>query len=239
MTPTHRVTMQPSQLLARRFSALLREAVSAAELEPLLDVRSHRPGDSLDGALGAGAPGTRFVLAGWVSESVILPDGRRQIIAFALPGDRVAPPEKGMEGAFLTAGRTGVLPSTGAGNPTDAALGAEEQMRLRQLVVRLGRCSAYERTAHLLLDLHERLLRVGLADATAFHLPLTQEVLADALGLSIVHVNRTLQQLRREGRLVLRGSQATLPDREGLACAVHYALTVETPPAALGPGRVA
>ena len=231
MTRTDRVTLDPSDLLARRLSGLCGRAVSAADLHPLHDFRSHETGDDLAGFLSAGAPGMRFVLAGWVAESVVLEDGRRQIIGLRLPGDRLAAPGEGVQTAFLTPGRTAVLTGAQAGPELEALLAAEELTRLRDLVVRLGRCSAHERAGHLLLELHERLLRVGLAEGEGFHLPLTQEVLADALGLSIVHVNRTLQQLRREGLLVLRGAQAVFTDRKGLASAVYYNLTVEAPPA--------
>ena len=230
MLRTDHVSLDPSHLLARRLSGLCGKPIFAAELGPLHDVRSHHTGDDLTGTLKSAASGMRFILAGWVAESVSLEDGRRQIIGLRLPGDRLAPPGEGVETAFLTAGRTAVMSGPPVGPALEDLLLAEEHARLRQLVVRLGRCSAHERTAHLLLELHERLLRIGLAAGDGFHLPLTQEVLADALGLSIVHVNRTLQQLRREGCLVLHGAQATFPNRKGLASAVHYTLSVATPP---------
>jgi CRP-like cAMP-binding protein len=66
-------------------------------------------------------------------------------------------------------------------------------------IVRLGRLTAYERVAHLVLDIRDRLALVGLAAPDSFPPPLTQETLADVLGLSSVHVNRMLQQLRRDG----------------------------------------
>ncbi len=91
-----------------------------------------------------------------------------------------------------------------------AALARLEQVRLLDHVVRLGRQTAYERVAHLLLELYERARLLGDADGGRFSLPLTQEVLADALGLSVVHVNRVLQQLRRDGYVELRTGQARL-----------------------------
>jgi CRP-like cAMP-binding protein len=84
-------------------------------------------------------------------------------------------------------------------------------------VVRLGRRSALERLAHLIMEVHERLQRTGLADRATLPWPLTQEAMADVLGLSIVHVNRTLQQLRREGLITLRAGRAVIPDVERLA----------------------
>ena len=87
---------------------------------------------------------------------------------------------------------------------------------------RLGRQTAYERVAHLLLELCQRSAAVGLSDAGASPLPLTQEVLADALGLSLVHINRTLQQLRRDGLLEIRASSLRLLDADRLAAIAEY-----------------
>ena len=101
------------------------------------------------------------------------------------------------------------------------AVGLEET-RLFDHIVRLGRQSAFERVTHLLLELHERLAVVGLAFENRFPLPLTQEVLADALGLSIVHVNRTLQQLRRGGLIDTRAGWVTLRDHEQMASLANF-----------------
>ena len=66
-------------------------------------------------------------------------------------------------------------------------------------------------------ELHDRAAAAGLADDGRFLLPLTQEVLADALGLSVVHVNRVLQQLKRDRLIELHGGRARLLDRARLA----------------------
>src|SRR5262249_33776928 len=84
-------------------------------------------------------------------------------------------------------------------------------------VVRLGRQAALERLGHLLLELHWRLDQVGLAENWSFALPLTQEFLADATGLSIVHVNRTIQQLRRDGLLDWRNHSVYIKEPRRLA----------------------
>ena len=78
-------------------------------------------------------------------------------------------------------------------------------------ITRLGRRTAYERFGNLLLELYHRLHVVGLARDGRFALPLTQEMLADALGLSVVHVNRTVQQMRRDGLLELRAGTVVIP----------------------------
>lgn len=72
------------------------------------------------------------------------------------------------------------------------------------------------------MEMQERLAFVGLSAADQFPLPLTQEMLADALGLTSVHVNRTLQAIRRDGLLTLRGGMMSLPDRARLEKLVDY-----------------
>lgn len=94
-------------------------------------------------------------------------------------------------------------------------------------VVRLGRLNAYERTAHLLLELHERQVRLGSARGGALHLPLTQDVLADILGLSAVHMNRTLQQLRRNVLVDYRPGRTVLQDLPGLVQAANLSAVCE------------
>jgi CRP-like cAMP-binding protein len=84
-------------------------------------------------------------------------------------------------------------------------------------VTRLGRLNAQERIGDLLLELNERLALAGLADPQGFAMPLTQEMLADALGLTPVHVNRMLQLARREGDIEWRPGRVTLTDVAALA----------------------
>ena len=87
---------------------------------------------------------------------------------------------------------------------------------MQEHVVDLGRRTARERLAHLVLELLCRLRLVGLADGGTFALPLTQGVLADVLGLSIVHVNRTLRWLNDEGLVCYRPGQLEVRDIPGL-----------------------
>ena len=63
---------------------------------------------------------------------------------------------------------------------------------------------------------------VGLADESSYHLPLTQELIADALGLSIQHVNRTLRQLREEGFLAIEGHAVQIRNVDGLAALAEF-----------------
>ncbi len=103
-----------------------------------------------------------------------------------------------------------------------------EAMLLGDQIVRLGWQTAGGRFAHLMLELHGRLSRVGLAQDDRFAMPLTQHALADVLGFSVVHVNRTLQQLRRDRLLDVRNGMAVLMQRERL-----QELAGWTPPAVL------
>jgi CRP-like cAMP-binding protein len=215
-------------------------ALSDAELELLRTLgerrERHGAGDELapEGGL-SGKP--RFLISGWACRQRVLPDGRRQIFSFLLPGDGVAltrrlGPELSTVAALTaieTVDAEPVLDAIQAGKAPGlaralAAVEPLEQTQLFDHMVRLGRQTAYERVAHLLLELQRRLEIAGLGDNQRFPLPLTQEILADALGLSIVHVNRTLQQLRRERLIELRSGVAILLERELLANIAEYRL---------------
>jgi CRP-like cAMP-binding protein len=182
----------------------------------------------------------RFVVSGWACRQRLLPDGRRQIFGFALPGDLLdlnmsplAPAPVSIVALtpivlfdFLTlreAATNGLLPGLGRLDLLAASL---ELVRTRDQVLRLGRQTAYERIAHLLLELHHRLRAMGLTSGAACPLPLTQETLADALGLSLVHVNRTLKQLRVENLVALRAGQLRLLNVDALAEIADFRLMV-------------
>ncbi len=167
----------------------------------------------------------RFLLSGWACRSRILGDGRRMILGFILPGDGI-----GICKRYHPLALTSVVALTDcrtlSASPTfnhGADLTAYPNLRhalsvahsldeawLLDQVLRLGRQTAFERMAHLLLELHWRLSLVGLVEDGRYHMPLTQEVLADATGLSVVHVNRTIQQLRRERLIEWRNHTITI-----------------------------
>jgi CRP-like cAMP-binding protein len=233
---TPRSIARPLDVIVRRMRAL--GALSDAELDLLRALSErrerHTAGEELapEGGLG-GRP--RFILSGWGCRQRVLADGRRQIFSFILPGDSVGLSRRvGPElstAVALTALETvdaePVLEAAQSGQAPGLAraiAGIEplEQSRLLDHMVRLGRQTAYERVAHFLLELQRRLEIVGLGDSQRFPLPLTQEILADALGLSIVHVNRTLQQLRRERLIELRSGVAILLEREALTNIADY-----------------
>lgn len=204
----------------------LREEHRAFVREGLGEVQTHEPEDvTLGGARGARQP--VLLAAGWAAAVAHLQDGRKQIVSLFLPGDIIDPaldlrtgltPQsltsvRTVEARRLVAAMSEDLP--GALQPLLAAWTlsrAAAESRLVRQVIRLGRLSAYERTADLLLDLQERQERAGLADGRGMRMPVTQEMLADHLGLSVVHMNRTLQQLRRERLIDYRGGRVLIPE---------------------------
>lgn len=178
-------------------------------------------------------PGTRrAVVSGWVGRINQFPDGRRQILSLCLPGEVLdARPVAGLQLGHFALTPTQIVDVTGVmaacrGETPDFALAIawrelEDEPRQREArqIVRLGRLSAYERTASLLLELHERQRRSGQADASSMPMPLTQEMLSDILALSVVHVNRILQQLRHDGLIVYRASRVVFCDLPALRTA--------------------
>jgi len=181
---------------------------------------------------------SRVILSGWAGRQRFLPSGRRQIFEFLLPGDLIGLCHRPHARAMATTVALSPLETADAGPLRDAIEGrhaprtglaravelggAEEEARLLDHIVRLGRLSALERVAHLLLELHDRLRRVGLAVDWRFQLPLTQETLADAVGLSLVHLNRTLGELRRERLIELSGGRAHILQPELLRVTADY-----------------
>ncbi len=181
-----------------------------------------------------------MLLSGWACYQRLLSDGRRQIVRFLLPGDLVGSLDRpGLPAISSAVALTHVMvadadPVLRALNAGEHSAGLSDAIaRILQVdeanlcdhVIRLGRQTAYERVIHILLEFHGRMQAVGLVAGNSFTTPLTQEVLGDALGLSVVHINRTLQQLRRDNLLDIRNGKVTLhqPDR-------MRALVDRTPP---------
>jgi CRP-like cAMP-binding protein len=238
---TTHLGVRPIDPIVRRLRSF--SLLSDAELElirALADRRErHAPGEQLI-AEGTVLQKPRFVVSGWACRQRLMPDGRRQIFSFMLPGDPVGVRHRPSlsTSVALTALETvdatpllEVVRRGGAPGLTRAMAASElmEDALLLDHTVRLGRLTAFERVAHFLLELQHRLEVIGMGDHQRFPLPLTQEILADALGLSIVHVNRTLQQLRRSGLIELRSGVAILLQPETLAQLCEYRATVGAP----------
>jgi CRP-like cAMP-binding protein len=174
-----------------------------------------------------------LIARGWAARVRVFPDGRRQILSFLLPGDLVGNCQHSNPCALSTvialtdvsvclAPRASVSPTLAEAYAISDAL---EEAYLLAHIARLGRLTAHERICDLLLELLERLKLADLADNCSFELPLTQEKLADVLGLTAVHTNRMLQLSRRENELTLKGGHLVLADPDGLAEKIGRART--------------
>jgi CRP-like cAMP-binding protein len=190
--------------------ALLRHAIGRARRFPIRQelISERHP-----------IPGILLIVSGWAARVRILPDGRRQFLSFLLPGDLIGlcyhhDPLAVSTVSALTEVTACTLPDKTSPRLAEAlrVSYAREEAYLLAQITRLGRLSAEERIGDLLLEFDERLGLAGLTRGNSFEVPLTQEMLADAVGLTSVHVNRMLQQLRRSGELEWKGSQVTLTD---------------------------
>jgi CRP-like cAMP-binding protein len=168
-----------------------------------------------------------FILcSGVVSRYKVLPDGKRQVLNLGLPGDFIGFPSCLFEVAVNSvASLTEIevsrlsfdslfslfvrFPRLGTAlfwtSACEAAMYGEH-------LVNLGRRSAYERLAHLLLELLVRLRSVGLAGDLCYSLPITQDLMADVLGLSEPHVNRMIRCLREEGLATVEDQRVVIHD---------------------------
>jgi CRP-like cAMP-binding protein len=180
----------------------------------------------------------RIIVDGWAGRARVLPDGRRQILALLLPGDGIGictrPNPRALSSTIAltplltvdaTALHAAVLrhdPRCAGIHEAFAIIGALGEAMLLDHIVRLGRQTAYERTAHLFLELRERLAIVGMVEDDTFVLPLTQDRIAEILGLSVVHVNRTLQQMRRDGLIATKHGHLKLVDPGALSVIADY-----------------
>lgn len=217
--------------LTRKLSAFI--ALSDIDLETL--VRFHRrrrtflPGHEMiyEGEVRASA----FILAeGWAASFKMLPDGERQIVDFQVPGDFL-----GLRSILFRTSDHGVEAITQIEASevleTDIMDGFKNAPRLAAAVlwaasrdeamvvehlVNLGRRSAEEGMAHFLLELGARLSLVGMGNETGYRCPLTQYHLADALGLSAVHVNRVLRLLRDDGLVTFQKGSVVFNDFDRL-----------------------
>lgn len=222
--------LQPSHI--KRLTALAR--LSSGEIEALaaveaaaVSVRARR--EIVEEGVPARQP--LLLLSGWAARVRHFPDGRRQILHLLVAGDLIGlashpDPVEPTTVVALTNVTVAPGPRGDEANPGLAEAyrlsAAIERIHLLRQVARLGRLGAYERLADLLLHLRDRLRLAGLAGETSFPLPLTQEVLADTLGLTSVHVNRTLQAMRREGAIEMHGSMVRLIEADRFEALVDY-----------------
>lgn len=169
-----------------------------------------------------------ILFSGWAACSVTLSDGRRQILSFLLPGD-IAPTalvfdpaaqfsiETVTEVRYRTLRLTdfrAVLLSNADLFDKFSRIWADERHRADQLAIDLGRRGADERIARLIVGLVDRMKQRGLADGDTIDFPLRQHHIADATGLTSVHVSKVLTEFRRAGYLDINGRTLTILDRQ-------------------------
>jgi CRP-like cAMP-binding protein len=173
-----------------------------------------------------------FVLhEGWACAYKTLSTGRRQIISFPIPGDLLGlrsillrPTDHSLfalTDVVVSAVRDSLILKAlhRSRNQALAVLrsAARDEALIVEHLVRLGRRSAIERAAHFFIELVERLRFVGPVGKLVFRCPLSQNDLADALGMTEIHINRVLRQLRERKLLTLRAGELIIHDFNGVA----------------------
>jgi CRP-like cAMP-binding protein len=173
----------------------------------------------------------QLLLQGWAFRYKVLKDGSRQIVAYMLPGD-ICDLHGTMLGemdhsiGLLTDAEVAVVPVEQMRELMDRHRSIEralwrvslaDEATLRERLANIGQRDAFNRMGHHLCELWHRVKTIGLVnDAEEFDLPVTQEELGDSLGLTSVHVNRTIKRLREDGLITFRHKRLTLLDPERL-----------------------
>lgn len=167
-----------------------------------------------------------LVLEGLIARYKLVADGRRQILSFHFPGD--LPDMQSLTLESMDHSLTALTPVRMAFIPHDAVrqiMGSHRRIRhalikytlvdasiYREWIANVGRRTALERVAHIICECYVRMRALGLVSEDEFELPLTQSELGDATGISNVHVNRTLQELRRMNLISISGNRHKILD---------------------------
>jgi CRP-like cAMP-binding protein len=228
--------MMPASAWTRRLASF---AVLKPDEQHLLEQLgiSSRHFTTHEGVVKAGDLADRVlvVLDGLACEFKLLPDGRRQILAYLFAGDMTDP--RYLQSAKWNHSLCSLWPTRVATLTAEAVQRLErspniaaalaryslmKQAIAREWLVNVGNRTAFERVSHLFCEIHERLKIVGLTAENSFELPLTQAELADTLALSAVHVNRTLMELRRLKLVTFQNRHAIIHDYPGLMTAAGF-----------------
>ncbi|XPG48660.1 Crp/Fnr family transcriptional regulator [Variovorax sp. KK3] len=182
------------------------------------------------------SPQLYTIYSGWAFRYKTLSDGRRQILGFLLPGDFI-----GLQDEFADSHTHGVEAVTDVTLCTFVRerlwplfqaqpklgyhitwLAAREEKMVDDNLVTAGRRNAAERVAMLLMHLYRRAERVGMAREGWVEFPFNQQHIADALGLSLVHTNKTLRRLQRLGLYRLEGGWLRIMEPHALEALGDY-----------------
>lgn len=235
---------RPQHVLNPKVNPVLRPCVDEALtlLQLKTAFRSLRAGHEI---VSEGRPCTSvFVLIeGIAIRYRILRDGQRQILSVILPGDFVGVPSCFFETALYSI-KT-LTPAVILPIPVSRIMGllethprvaarlflafASDPAVYAERLITVGRRTATERVAHFLLELFTRLRMIGLADQQSYRLPITQEMISDALGLSIPYVNRVLHVLRDDGLVRIKDQQVIIEDMDELSALADFDKTYLTP----------
>jgi CRP-like cAMP-binding protein len=177
-----------------------------------------------------------LVVDGFACRYKVLGEGQRQIMSFHSSGD--IPDLQSLHLRVMDHSLLALTPATIAFLPHGPLLALTREHPdiaaafwrdtlidaavFREWLAGVGRRSARQRIAHLICELYTRMRAVGLTDGSSFELPVTQAELGDALGLSSVHVNRVMQELRRDDLIVSRGRHIAIGEWERLQAAGDF-----------------
>ena len=180
---------------------------------------------------------TIILLEGWACRQTSLGDGARQIVGLILPEDFCSLAWRGGSDPCgvraltnLKVARVEWHPGEGPHSSHQTMLSermkaacVEQNALMAAWLLNIGQRKAPERLAHFLCELAIRMRRLGLEQETGkLEVPLTQQDLADALGLTTVHVNRVLQGLRERGHVDLRRGILAIKNFDGLAAFAEF-----------------
>lgn len=184
---------------------------------------------------GDRATSIRLVKTGWMYSAIELENGNRQIVDIYLRGDVIEPMHldgrshvslHAVDYVTTTEFRYDDFIDVASSKAERVELIAREIARMRAIrlerIVSLGRRDATRRAAHLLLEFGERLQPDNGADQAEYDCPLTQADLADCLGMTAIHINRTLRELREMGMLVFKAGTVTIFHRQRVAAFAEF-----------------
>ncbi|TXN77385.1 Crp/Fnr family transcriptional regulator [Methylobacterium sp. WL8] len=177
-----------------------------------------------------------LIVEGWAFRYKLLGGGRRQILSFHVPGD--VPDLHSLHIDTMDHGLAALTQATIAFIPHECLFEVTKRFPglagilwretlidaaiFRQWITGMGQRDAFGRMAHLLCELYCKLEAIGLAPEQRCNLPITQIELGDALGLSSVHTNRVLQELRAQGLVTFRSKAFSITSWDGLVRAAEF-----------------
>lgn len=197
--------------------------------DAISDVVDYGPGEDIIGHGDRPDP-LHLLLEGWAGRYKLLPEGDRHIMAYLIPGD-IGDLHAALLGRMdhsigaLSRCKVAFIPQAVVAGIIDQNNGLAKALWWSSLVdeaisrewlVTMGARPADKRIAHLISEMFLRTKAVGLADGDSFEMPVTQEELGDTMGLTNVHVNRMLQQLRGDGLISTQGRRVTVHDFDAL-----------------------